>query len=206
MSTVTRAAAGLLVAGAILVLVGCAGAGAGAPSASTPAGGGSAPVPTPVASPAPLTDDPAESPVVGGGTGGNPGSGVGGGAGGAVDPAPIDPGAGQPALVVPKPGQLNPRPVAPTTLQASIDGRHVLVKVSWFSGVEPCNVLDSVRFDRSGTTIALTLLEGTSDPNAMCIEIAMLKATIVHLGELEPGTWTIAAADGDAAPLTLTIE
>jgi len=37
-----------------------------------------------------------------------------------VDPNPVDPGAGRPAIVVAKPGQLNPHPVGATTLQASV--------------------------------------------------------------------------------------
>jgi hypothetical protein len=133
---------------------------------------------------------------------GDPGTGI----GAPVDPTPVDPDAGQPKLVVAKPGQLNPHPVAPQTLQASVDRRHVLVKVSWYSGIEPCDVLDSVKVERSGTTIALTVIEGSSDPNGICAEIAMLKATIVDLGDLDPGTWTITAPNSKAAPITVTIE
>ena len=122
-----------------------------------------------------------------------------------MDPNPVDPGAGQPAIVVAKPGQLNPHPVGATTLKASVDGRHVLVKFSWWSGVEPCNVLDSVKIERSGTEIAITLIEGASRLDVACIEIAQLKATIVDLGDLEPGTWTIRASSGEARPIEVTI-
>jgi hypothetical protein len=155
---------------------------------------------------APPSSVPSVDPGSGGGgsVGGNPGSGVGGG-GAIVDPTPVDPAAGAPTIVIPKPGQKNPHPVAPITLQASVDGRHVLVKVSWWSGVEPCNVLDSLRVDRSGTDIAITIIEGSSDLNAMCIEIAQLKATIVDLGDLEPGTYTISAPNSEAAPIQVTI-
>lgn len=142
----------------------------------------------------------------GGGTGGNVGTGVPPVDPGVIDPGVIDPGSGQAQLVTPRAGQLNPRPVAVTRLQTSIDGRRVLVKASWSSGVEPCNVLDSVKVDRSGVTISITLLEGTGDPNAMCIEIAVLKATIIDLGDLEPGTWTIQSPDGEAPPITITID
>jgi hypothetical protein len=79
------------------------------------------------------------------------------------------------------------------------------VKVSWWSGVEPCNVLDSVKVDRSGTDIAISIIEGSSDLDAMCIEIAQLKATIVDLGDLEPGTYTISAPNSDATPIQVTI-
>jgi hypothetical protein len=95
--------------------------------------------------------------------------------------------------------------VAPARLETSVDGRHVLVKVSWWSGVAPCSVLDSVRVERSGSEISITPLEGVGDPDAMCIEIAQLKATIVDLGELEPGSYRVLAPTGDAAPVEFTI-
>jgi hypothetical protein len=144
--------------------------------------------------------------VGGGGSSGNIGTGVLPVDPGVVDPGVIDPGAGQAQLVTPRAGQLNPHPVSVAKLQTSIDGRHVLVKATWYSGVEPCNVLDSVKVDRVGNTISITLLEGTGDPNAMCIEIAVLKATIVDLGDLEPGTWTIQSPNGEAPPVTIAID
>lgn len=169
----------------MLTLGACASA--AAPAASSPS----------AASPAPS----APTQVPGGGASGDPGSGV----GGPVDPAPVDPGTGQAALVIPKPGQLNPRPLPAAKLEATVDGRRVLVKATWWSGVEPCNVLDSVRVERSGTDIAITLIEGTSDPGAACIELAQEKATIVDLGELEPGTYTITSPGGEAPPVTVTV-
>lgn len=142
----------------------------------------------------------------GGGSSGN----VGGGAvdpglpGGAVDPN--DPaGGGAAKLVRPQPGQGDPHPVSPIRLEASIDGRHVLVKVSWYSGIEPCSVLDSVKVERTGSEIAITPMEGIGDRNAVCIDIAVLKATIVDLGELEAGGWRIVAPTGDAPPIELTL-
>jgi hypothetical protein len=118
---------------------------------------------------------------------------------------PIDPAAGKPALVIPLPGRQNAHPVVPIALEASVDGRHVLVKVTWYGGVEPCSVLDSVTVERSGTDIAITPIEGSSDPTAVCIEIAMLKATIVDLGDLEPGTYHIASPGSDVAPIEIVI-
>ena len=177
------AIAGLIAA---LTLGACAGSAAStaSPSPSTPA--------------SPSADLPG-----GGGSSGSDGpvSGI----GNPVNPDPVDPGAGQAAVVVAKPGQLNPRPLPAALLEASVDGRRVLVKATWWSGVEPCNVLDSVKVERSGFDIAITLIEGTGDPNAACIEIAMQKATIVDLGELEPGTYTITSPGGDAAPVTVTV-
>jgi hypothetical protein len=139
----------------------------------------------------------------GGGAPGDPGSGVPSG-GGAIDPVPVEP--GQADLVRPLPGRLNPRPSAPQKLEASVDGRRVLVKLFWYGGIEPCSVLDSVKVVRAERVIAITIFEGSSDLDAVCIDIAKLKATIVDLGELEPGPWTIGAPDGSAPPLRVTIE
>jgi hypothetical protein len=175
----------LLALAAALTLGACASA--AAPSASSPPSAG----PSASAPPSPS----------GSGSSGDSGTGV----GAPVDPGPVDPGAGQPALIVAKPGQLNPRPLPAATLEATVDGRRVLVKATWWSGVEPCNVLDSVKVDRSGTDIAITIIEGTGDPNAACIEIAMQKATIVDLGELETGTYTIFSPGGDAVPVSVTV-
>jgi hypothetical protein len=181
----------VLVALATVLTIGACASGA-APAASSP------PSSPPSASPSPSA--PTDLPG-GGGSSGDPGTGI----GGPVDPGPVDPGTGQAKLVIPKPGQLNPRPLPAATLEATVDGRRVLVKATWTSGVEPCNVLDSVVVDRAGTDIAITIVEGTSDPNAMCIEIAMFKATIVDLGELEPGTYTISSPGGEAQPITVTV-
>jgi hypothetical protein len=180
----------IAVAAAAVGLAACSGA--VAPSASTPATVG--PNPTPV----PTADTGAGG---GGGSSGNPGTG----GGAIVDPTPVDPAAGEPTIVSPKAGQKNIHPVGPTKLQASVDGRHVLVKVSWWSGVEPCNVLDSVRVDRSGNDIAITILEGASALDVACIEVAQLKATIVDLGDLEPGIWTISAPNSEAPPIQVTV-
>ncbi|HET7031028.1 MAG TPA: hypothetical protein VFI34_10995 [Candidatus Limnocylindrales bacterium] len=58
---------------------------------------------------------------------------------------------------------------------------------------------------RTETEIAISPLEGVGDVGAVCIDIAELKATIVDLGDLGPGTWQIAAPGGDARPVELTI-
>jgi hypothetical protein len=160
-------------------------------------GGAAAPSSPPSPSPSPSASvDPG-----GGGSSGDPGTGIGGVP---VDPAPVDP--GQARLVVPVAGQLDPHPVAVTLLEPSVDGRRVIVKASWYSGVEPCNVLDSVKVDQGGNEFVLTVIEGTGDPNAMCIEIAEYRATIVDLGELAPGEYTIRASEGsEAPPVTVTV-
>jgi hypothetical protein len=180
----------LIVAASAVLLSACSAA--AVPSASAPA--------APPASKLSSAD-----PGTGGGSDGSSGGNVGSGGAVIVDPTPVDPAAGQPAIVVPKPGQKNPHPVGATTLQASVDGAHVLVKVTWYSGVEPCHVLDSVKVERSASEVTIGLVEGSSDLDAMCIEIAQLKATIVDLGDLTPGTWTIRAESGEAPPIQVTI-
>ena len=139
----------------------------------------------------------------GDGSAGNPGTGVGVLP---IDPNPINPIAGDAKIVQAIPGRANPHPVAPIKLEASVAGRHVLVKITWYGGVDPCSVLDSVKVVRTGMEITVTPVEGSSDPNAMCIELAVLKATIVDLGDLEPGSWRISSPDSAAPPVVITID
>lgn len=160
------------------------------------------------------------------GVGADPGAGNGGGAVAPnpvqVDPAPgngggwapnpgggVDPGAGMaPSIEVPVPGQINPMPVTVWTIEPKVEGRRVTVLLSWWSGPAPCSVLDSVEVARDGTKIKMTPREG-ADPAAAggqlaCPAIAMLRGTIVDLGELDPGTWTL-VANGDLAPVSITV-
>jgi len=186
---ITRTAlAGLLLS---IALAACA----GATSPSTP---------DPTPSPAPSGDQSAPG---GGVVGGNPGAGGGagpigggpiGGGGGPVDP-------GQPTLVLPKPGQQNVHPVSIDKLSARVEGRHVVLNARWWSGVEPCSVLDSVIAKQDGHTITVSVREGSSGAIVACIDIAMLKATVIDLGDLEPGDYTIAADLGQAVAITVTV-
>lgn len=147
----------------------------------------------------------------------NPGGVGGGGGGGGVGidmPVPGNGGGGDPAdgfkpsIEIPVPGQRNPMPASVWKMEPAIDGRHVTVLLSWWSGPAPCSVLDSVQVVRDGMTITMTPREG-SDPTAgdqvACPAIAMLRGTIVDLGELEPETWTL-VSNGDLAPVTITID
>jgi hypothetical protein len=164
------------------------------------AAGGAAPTPSPLPSATPAAPDSA-APATDG-----PDEPVGTDAGGGGDPGNPGPGAGDATVVFPRPGTLNPRLVGIAELEAEVDGRQVIIKASWWSGVEPCNVLDSVGVEREGTTFTIGLREGTGDPNAICTEQALLKATLVNLGELEPGTYTVqAAGEGEAEPITVTV-
>jgi hypothetical protein len=115
----------------------------------------------------------------------------------------VDP--GQPTLVLPRPGQLNVHPVAIEKLSAQLDGRRVAVSASWWSGVEPCYVLDSTAVKIDGGTITVSVRESAGRRDAACIEIAMHKVTVIDLGELDPGTYTIVADQGDAPPIDVTV-
>ncbi len=135
------------------------------------------------------------------GSGGDPGTGGGFPGIGDLFPPPPD----EPGLVVPKPGRLNVHPVGVTTLEVAVRDRHAWARVSWWSGVEPCAVLDSVLVERVGTTVTITVREGADALEVACIEIARLKATIVDLGELEPGSYTVSAF-GEAPEVTLDVK
>lgn len=141
-----------------------------------------------------------------GGSGGvsDPGTGSGEPIGGAPgDPGVVDPGQAQ--LVVPKPGQQNVHPVKVQDMEARVEGRHAVLNARWWSGVEPCSVLDSVAWKRDGKTITISVREGSGDGDVICIDLAVYKAVAIDLGQLEPGEYTVIAGDGDAAPITFTI-
>jgi hypothetical protein len=156
------------------------GAGGSSPSAPAPGGGGSS------GSSGVAPDEP-----IGGSDDPNGGGNV-------VDP-------GKPTLVLPRPGQLDPHPVSIEDLNARVEGRRVVVSATWWSGVEPCYVLDSVLVKRDGKAITVSVREGAGARDVACIEIAMHKVTVIDLGELEPGTYTIAADKGEAQPVEVTV-
>jgi hypothetical protein len=129
---------------------------------------------------------------------GEPGNGGGGG----VDPNP-NPGDAQ--VVEPVPGQLDIHPVAIDRFDYRVEGRHVVLNAFWFSGVEPCTILDSVVYEQEGQTIEVSIFEGHGPGDEICIEIAIEKVTVVDLGELDPGEYTIRASDGPAV-VTITVD
>jgi hypothetical protein len=193
-----------------LSLAACAG-GAATPSGTpNPTAGPATPQPTPTAVPGqdgsgnPGGTDPGS----GGGTGGNPGTGI------------LPPGITFPVIQVPDQsllgeakylnptkGLVNQRNASIQLLRAAIgDDGKAYADLRWYSGVEPCNALDSVTIarDDAAKTIALTVIEGSGPGDQMCIEIAELHAVAVDLGVLASGTWTISAA-GDAPAIKLDV-
>jgi hypothetical protein len=206
-----RAPAGaLLTLTLTLALSACAGT--AAPSASpNPTGASSTPQPTPTAVPG----------APDGGTGGggsDPGSG--GGSGGNVGPGVLPPGItlpvvpdvdqsliGEARYLTPVKDLINQRNVNVQLVRAAIaDDGKAFADLRWYSGVEPCNALDSVKLvkDDAARTIHLTVVEGSAPGDQMCIEIAELHAVAVDLGVLAAGSWTI-SAEGDAPAIKLDV-
>lgn len=113
--------------------------------------------------------------------------------GGSASPAPEDPVSHTPdpnasipsptaSLVTPKPGQSGVRKVTWESYEKL--GPRTL-EITYWSGVEPCYVLDrtEVRYDEE--RIRVTLFEGHTemDEDVACIEIAFQKAVRVELEE-----------------------
>ena len=93
----------------------------------------------------------------------------------------------QPLIVVPRSGMANIRPIAFTSATVGSDDR--TVDVRFWSGVEPCSVLDHVEVAYGTDAVTITLFEG-SDPSAgmvACPEIAMLKQVTVQLDQALAG-------------------
>ncbi|MBG0827308.1 hypothetical protein HS041_05975 [Planomonospora sp. ID67723] len=75
----------------------------------------------------------------------------------------------------------NPRKIRWLTAKPSKDRRSL--RVVWWSGVEPCHVLDRVAVKETARKVTVTLWEGPSSKvqNVACIEIAIQKVTTVKL-------------------------
>jgi len=128
------------------------------------------------------------------------------GSGGPISSPPdaIVPGPGD-ALVVPKPGQLDVHPIAADSFAAQVDGRHVVLTITYTSGVEPCSVLDTILVQRGEGSFAITLRQGHGPGDQVCIMIARIMSTQVDLGELDPGTYTISDTMRGADPIQVVV-
>ena len=116
---------------------------------------------------------------------------------------PPDPGGAR--LVIPKPGQLDVHPVTAEAITATVDGRHVTLDITWWSGVEPCSILDTVVVETGPQSFAVTLREGRGPEEIACIAIAEQHRTVVDLGELAPGTYTVTDATGGAPAIEVVV-
>jgi hypothetical protein len=84
-------------------------------------------------------------------------------------------------FVEPRPGMVDVRPIPWTRVTTSDNGR--VLTVRFWSGVEPCSVLDHVDVEYSEDSVTVTLYEGRNpdQQDVACIEIAMLKAVRIEL-------------------------
>ena len=134
------------------------------------------------------------TPPAGGGTAATPGPDV------PVSSTPepnatLPQGDGRAQRVRPRSGMADLRPVGWDKARPRSSGR--ALRITYWSGVEPCNVLDRVDVDYSPKEITVTLFEG-HDPEAgdvACIEIALLKAVVVDLEEPVDGRKIVDGAE-----------
>ena len=105
-----------------------------------------------------------------------------------VTSAPQTPGDGeipspQPSIAVPQPGQEDVRPIMWQELEKGMDDQ--TVTLYYYSGVEPCYVLDHVDVEYGKQEVTITLFEGHTpgEGDTPCIEIAIYTATVVELDE-----------------------
>ncbi len=99
-----------------------------------------------------------------------------------LEPEPVP----EPTIVKPTPGMAGVHPVsfAGGGAYVSPDDSRVIV-VDYWSGIEPCYVLDHIEVVETGDSVTITLLEG-SDPaagDAVCIEIGVFKRALITLDE-----------------------
>jgi hypothetical protein len=90
---------------------------------------------------------------------------------------------GHAQTVVPTPGMDGVHPTSWIKAEPNADGSSVTVR--FWSGVEPCYVLDHVDVAYGTHDVTITLYQG-SDPSAgqvACIDIAMLKQVVVQLDQ-----------------------
>lgn len=102
---------------------------------------------------------------------------------------------GEPQIVEPTPGMINVRQTTFDT--ATIRDDDTTMAITFWSGVEPCSVLDHVDVAYGADAVTITLFQG-SDPDAgdvACIDIAVQKQVTITLDEPLAGR---AIADGAA--------
>ena len=188
----TRSVALVLAIAIIPVLAGCASA--GLPPAATASA-------SPGASQPPTSAGPA-TPAASGAASSDPNGSIGSDLPIGAGPVPVDP-AGR--IVTPRPGQLDVHPIPATRFSSVVEGRRVVIAVHFSSGIEPCSVLDSIVVARNAGSFVITLREGRGPGDVVCDMIAESKRAIVDLGDLPSGSYTISAATGGAAPISVIV-
>lgn len=113
------------------------------------------------------------------------------------------PGGGK--LVVPRPGQLDVHPVPIDLLEATVEGRSIIVTATWTSGVEPCNILDTVLVQRGDDSFTITIREGRGPEEVACIAIAEQHRTRFEIPDVPAGTYRLLDAEGLAPPIEVTV-
>jgi hypothetical protein len=128
----------------------------------------------------------------GGGTGsGTSGEGPGGNSGSGDDTVVYEPPGNKPGGGAPgdKPLVADPQPISGTALPSHWEEARIIdgdtVKLLFWSGVEPCHVLDRVDIDYGAKKIGITIYQGTglNAADKPCIELAVLKSVTVDLEE-----------------------
>ncbi len=106
-----------------------------------------------------------------------------------------DGGAGHPQRVRPRPGMADVHPIAWESARQMPGGR--ALKVTYWTGVEPCNVLDHVDVRYRSREITLTLYEGhdPDEADTACIEVAVQRVVEVRLDEPVQGRKIVDGAD-----------
>ena len=207
-------------------LAACGGGSAVAPQPGDPGATGAPPVtaqpPTPVPGSSDGTGDTSGTGTgdgsTGSGSGGSTGSGSGGSTGGVIvappppEPVPggnggggVVPGNPDPTVVAPREGLTGIHAVDAAGATAVVNGRHVAIEVTWWSGVEPCSSLAGVAVEQDGTSFTLAVNEGQAQMGVMCTMQAVFKGYTVDLGELDPGTYEV-TVQGLAAPVQVVVE
>ena len=90
-------------------------------------------------------------------------------------------------------------------LAARVDGSTIVVTATWWSGVEPCTILDSIVVDKGDGTFTITIREGSSPQEIACIAIAEQHMTEFEIPDVAAGTWTIRDSGGTAPPVEVTV-
>jgi hypothetical protein len=96
-------------------------------------------------------------------------------------------------------------PVPIDLIEATVDGSTIIVTATWTSGVEPCNILDTIVVDRGDGSFTITLREGHGPEEVACIAIAEQHRTRFEIPDVPAGSFRILDAGGLATPIEVTV-